>query len=141
MMILDGENPDSTGTKERVPANDQRINIGESLSNIEVFALACAFGASPLTEEVYHSDRWNVFNCVKLLNGAEALMDCLYGIFDRLIDKLRQQTNMPKPEIEFCDNVCKALGFDRDAIWSKVVEEIPEPKSWAKNKKDASEEE
>jgi ParB/RepB/Spo0J family partition protein len=125
MMILTGEDE-----------NVQRVNIGKGFSNVEMFALVSAFGAAQLNEETQDSfgelDRWNVYRKICKLNGQEALIDAMYCVFDRIVDQLRQLTYCPKPDIDFPNNLCAALRLDHEAIWNKVLEEIPEPKAWAK---------
>lgn len=120
--------------------NDQRESIAFTLSHIEVHALVAAFGAAEaeLDEEnddeyaLHEFDRWKVYHEVVQMNGVDAIRSAVYGVFDRIVDQLRQLTYSSDPEVEFPNNLCAALKLDRETIWTKVIEEIPEPKSWAK---------
>jgi ParB/RepB/Spo0J family partition protein len=127
---------------------DQRVKIAESISNIEAFALVSAFGAGQLNridenallldDDFDDFDRWKVYKKVCALNGMEALIDALFCVFDRIIDQLRQLTYAPEPQVDFANHLCAALRLDREAIWNKCVEEIPEPKAWANLKADGT---
>ena len=66
------------------------------------------------------------------MDGCSAIQASVYGVFNKIVDELRQLTYSTEPDIEFPNHLCFALKLDREAIWSKCVEEIPEPKSWAK---------
>lgn len=185
MLILRGEEPDTTGAKsgvcrvcgctennctecvektgspchwvntektlcsacaENEEKEDRRIPIAESLSHIEVHALVAAFGAAQVESEEdeetddeffgHEFDRWNVYKKVIEMNGTDAIQTAVYGVFDRIIDQLRQLTYSSAPDVSFPDNLCIALKLDRESIWSKVLEEIPESKAWTKLKPD-----
>ncbi len=128
--------------------SDPRIPIVENLSHIEVHALVAAFGAAPKNHEFqgfgsgdenggddeFESDfdRWNVYKKVVQTNGPDAIQAAAYCAFDRIVDSLHQLTYQQQPKIDFPNNLCTALKLDRESIWAKVLEEIPEPKSWAK---------
>jgi ParB/RepB/Spo0J family partition protein len=135
MMLLRGENPDLTDKKAESTEGyqDPRPAIAEGLSNIETFALVAAFGASPQDINNDHEfDRWTTFKNITMMNGSDAQRIALFGTFNMIIDQLRQLTYAPKPDIDFPDSLCAALRLDREEIWSKVLEEIPVPKSWEK---------
>ncbi|MBT8491150.1 MAG: ParB/RepB/Spo0J family partition protein [Deltaproteobacteria bacterium] len=128
---------------DSVEKNDGRESIADELSHIEAHALIAAFGATPARIEgegddkyMYDFDRWKVFEKVVVMNGGEAIRSSVYGAFDRIVDRLRETAGSPDPDVAFTDNLCNALRINREDIWSKVIEEIPEPASWAKPKKD-----
>jgi ParB/RepB/Spo0J family partition protein len=129
---------------------DRRVKITDDISHIEIYALVAAFGAAPKDHEFhgfpeegnegeidkdenYESDfdRWNVYEKIVMMNGSDAIQTAAYCVFDRIVDQLRQLTYASEPDFEFANNLCTALKLDRDAIWNKVLEEIPEPKGWA----------
>jgi hypothetical protein len=134
-----------------VQKSDPRILIAENFSHIEVHALVAAFGAAQKEHE-FHGfsggdendgdddddefesdfDRWNVYKKVATGTGPDAIQAAAYCAFDRIIDSLRQLTYQQQPQIDFANNLCAALKLDRETIWNKVLEEIPEPKGWAK---------
>ena len=72
------------------------------------------------------------------MNGSDAIRTAMCCIFDRIIDALRQLTYSSEPDIDFVDCLCMALRLNRAEIWNKVVEEIPEPKGWARLQSDGS---
>jgi ParB/RepB/Spo0J family partition protein len=128
-----------------VEKSDPRIPIVENLSHIEVHAFVAAFGASRKEHE-FHGfgggdnddkfesgfDRWNVYKKVATGTWPDAIQTAAYCAFDRIIDNLRQLTHQQQPQVDFAHNLCAALKLDREIIWNKVLEEIPEPKGWAK---------
>lgn len=177
MLMLDGEDPDSTGAKPGVcrvcgcteddcsgcmektgepchwtdssktlcsacagadaEKTDRREPIVENLSHIEVHALVAAFGAveadyRKLGLEMGNLECWEKYGNVIQMNGGDAIRVVAYCAFDRIINQLRQITNSSEPCIGFPNKLCTALKLDREAIWKKVLEEIPEPKAWAK---------
>jgi ParB/RepB/Spo0J family partition protein len=143
ILILSGKDPDSTDTKNSSESNDpvdMRRAIASKLSHIEVHALVAAFGASTSSEDgLYegedaysHRSEWSIFKNVVQMNGSDAATAAVRGAFDRMCDALKQLTYSAAPNIEFPDSVCAALRLDREAIWKKVLEEIPEPKAWVK---------
>lgn len=109
---------------------DQREKITYNLSHIEAHALCAAFGASYSNFSEFN--RWKIYDTVVKMDGCSAIQASVYGVFDKIVDQLRQLTYSPEPDIEFLNNLCYALKLDREAIWTKCLEEIPEPKSWAK---------
>lgn len=123
---------------------DGRISIAESLSNIEIHALVAAFGAAQVDPgegglpDRHEFNRWKVYGKVIAMNGGGAGSAAAYGAFDRIVGELRWIANSAEPDIGFVNNCCAALRLDREAIWGKVVAEIPEPKSWAKLAEDTT---
>lgn len=151
MLLLQGEDPDMTGKQVDADAEgegeDRRVSIVENLSHIETHALVAAFGAisasvealDPDGEYTSYIEPWERYRRVVQMNGGDAIRIAAYGAFHRIVDQLRQCANVPKPDVKFPDALCEALRLDRDAVWAKVIEEIPEPKGWGKIREDGEE--
>jgi ParB/RepB/Spo0J family partition protein len=116
---------------------DENINShAGSLSDIEAFTLIRVFGASSISQEsceyVDLEERWNLYHNFLGEMPAVACRAAVRSVFPKLIQHLQELSNSPKPEIKFCFQVCDALNINTDSLRSKVVEEIPTPKSLQK---------
>lgn len=136
-----GEDPESEKydhDKEQFSKIAGRMAIAENLSAVEVFKLVYAFGAGAGIWEFGHDHESEPQQIAKLseknpdaVNLKNIAAVC---VFPRIIDKLRLMAAAQKVDLEYVEDVCRLLHLDQPALWQMVLDEIPEPKSWAKLK-------
>lgn len=116
---------------------------------VEVFSLVAAFGAHPLRfifskngedgeSATTHQEIFNKISNVGDLPGP--MQYAAFGVFDMMVEVLRQKTYVETPSTDLPDFICEVLKLNRNEIWEKVEEELPEPRTWRKAEKKEAEE-
>lgn len=116
------------------PAPEIQTGVISKLTDHERVALAFTFGATAADRDDREKDEWDTY---KAALGAKigltaAAIELTRGTFERVAGELRGESMNTTPDREFTDKLCDALHLNKEVLWAEILEENPEPKSWAK---------